>query len=204
MIAANKKPIHKLNTELLKLDLYSEREKVIRWFEKHHAADFDLYGVGWKKYRFSGPKLVRALNRLPWVPETAMKILGRSYPSYKGTVEHKKSALEKYRFSFCYENARDLPGYITEKIFDSFFSGCIPIYWGASNITDYIPEKCFIDKRKFATYEELYRFITSMPDETIGMYLDNIENYLNSSEALPFRSEGFVNTIMTTIFERRI
>ena len=44
---------------------------------------------------------------------------------------------------------RDVLGYITEKIFDSFAAWCVPVYWGASNVTDYIPEGCFIDRRKF-------------------------------------------------------
>jgi hypothetical protein len=203
LIAANKKPFHKLDTEVLELDLYSEREKAIRWFEQHHLTDFDLYGIGWEKFLFSGPKLVRALNRIPWIPELTSKVLGRLYPSYKGPIEHKKPVLEQYRFSICYENARDISGYITEKIFDSFFAGCIPIYWGASNITDYIPEKCFIDKRKYDSYEELHRFLTAMSETTYRDYLDNIEIYLNSSKSLPFKSEGFVDTIMKTIFEKR-
>ena len=34
-------------------------------------------------------------------------------------------------------------GYITEKIFDSFFAGVVPIYWGAENITDYVPKSLY-------------------------------------------------------------
>lgn len=36
----------------------------------------------------------------------------------------------KTKHYFCFENVRDLPGYITEKIFDCFFAEYIPIYWG--------------------------------------------------------------------------
>lgn len=42
-------------------------------------------------------------------------------PSYKGKVQEKQSVLKKTKFSICYENVSDLQGYITEKIFDSFF-----------------------------------------------------------------------------------
>ena len=38
--------------------------------------------------------------------------------------------LANYRFNLCPENSLG-EGYITEKIFDSIRSGCIPIYWGA-------------------------------------------------------------------------
>ena len=47
---------------------------------------------------------------------------------------------------------------VSEKIFDCFAAGNVPIYWGASNVTDYIPEDCFIDMRSFSSFEELYQF----------------------------------------------
>ena len=72
------------------------------------------------------------------------------YPSYAGEISSKRAILEQYKFSICYENMSDMPGYITEKIFDCFFAGCVPIYLGASNMTDYIPGGTFIDKRKFS------------------------------------------------------
>ncbi|WP_226896450.1 glycosyltransferase family 10 domain-containing protein [Poseidonibacter ostreae] len=58
-----------------------------------------------------------------------------------------------------------MPGYITEKIFDSFFAGCVPVYLGADNITEHIPKECFIDKREFDTYEKLYKYLKNMSDE---------------------------------------
>ena len=40
---------------------------------------------------------------------------------------------------------RNVNGYVTEKIFDAFKAGCVPVYWGAENITKYVPAECFID-----------------------------------------------------------
>lgn len=122
-----------------------------------------------------------------------------NFPSYRGKVDSKKEVLEKYRFAICYENARDIDGYITEKIFDCFFAGCVPIYWGANNIIEHIPKECFIDKREFNSYEKLYEFITNLSDEEYLKYLDAIENYLNSSKADEFRAEYFANTIVEKI-----
>jgi hypothetical protein len=199
LIAGNKKPKYALDCRVLELDLYLEREKAIRWFEKNQLQDFDLYGVGWSKFLFTGPNFIRGLNRIPLLPELVLKISGRSYPSYKGTVENKKPVMEKYRFSICYENARDIPGYITEKIFDSFFAGCVPVYRGASNVTDFIPKNCFVDKRDFASYEELYKFLKSMPDDDYMAYLNNIENFLSAPEAMPYRSEGFASKVAEAV-----
>ncbi len=44
-------------------------------------------------------------------------------------IPDKMSVLSQYRFALCFEN--DLyPGYVTEKPFDAWMAGCIPIYWG--------------------------------------------------------------------------
>ncbi|PWE21975.1 glycosyltransferase family 10 domain-containing protein [Aliarcobacter skirrowii] len=190
LIAGNKKVNHPL-------ELYSKRIEAIRWFEKNHPQDFDFYGIGWNEFR-SENKYVNILLR----KSKLSKIFKPSFSSYKGKVDSKKEVLEKYKFAICYENARDIPGYITEKIFDCFFAGCIPIYWGANNITEHIPKDCFIDKREFDTYEELYHYIKNMSDEDYIKYLDNIENFLNSEKAYKFSSEFFVKTLIGTIIDK--
>jgi hypothetical protein len=197
LIAGNKKPPY---TKIG--DLYSEREKAIRWFEENHPNDFDLYGVGWNRYRFSGPKLFRALNRIPMLPEIYMKFTACGYPSYKGMVARKKPIMEKYKFSICYENVQGIPGYITEKIFDSFFAGCVPIYLGADNISDYIPKNCFVDKRDFNSYECLYQFMNGIGEVEYLNYLDNIQYFLNSEQARQFQAESFANIVCSAVMRR--
>lgn len=188
LISGNKKVSHEL-------ELYSEREKTIRWFEKNAIDDFDLYGTGWNKYTSENRYirfLVSKVNKLN-------QLLAPSFPSYKGMVESKLETLSKYRFAICYENAQMIPGYITEKIFDCFFAGCIPVYWGAPNIADFIPENCFIDRRKFKSHEDLYAFMKNMPEQEYRAIQVNIENYLFSEKANPYRAENFANTIVEHI-----
>jgi hypothetical protein len=99
----------------------------------------------------------------------------------------------------CYENVKDSPGYITEKIFDAFFSGCVPIYWGAKNITEYIPEGTFIDRRLFVNTAEMYEYIKGISeDEYIG-YQNKILQFLSSERSNQFSYDYFVNTIVETI-----
>tara|TARA_R110001632_G_scaffold60284_2_gene146332 strand:+ start:103572 stop:104576 length:1005 start_codon:yes stop_codon:yes gene_type:complete len=185
LISGNKRTSHPL-------ELYSKRIEAIRWFEKNHLSEFDLYGVGWNEFIFSGPKIIRALNKIKFFK----KIFSPKFPSYKGKVEQKKSTLENYRFSICYENARDIPGYITEKIFDCFFAGCIPVYWGANNIADHIPKECFVDKRDFLSYEAMYDYLVSMSDNEYLERLVSIENFLNSNDANTFSAQFFSDVIV--------
>jgi hypothetical protein len=52
---------------------------------------------------------------------------------------------------------RDEPGWITEKIFDCMRADCVPVYWGASNVLDYVDPEAFVDRRRFASNSELER-----------------------------------------------
>lgn len=145
-------------------ELYSARVEAIRWFEQNHPEHFDLYGVGWSQAEF---------------------------PSYRGRVDSKYETLRHYKFSICYENASGYPGYITEKIFDCFKAGCVPVYLGAPNIDEHIPQGCYIDKRIFDSYESLYDYLASISDEDYLKYLDNIENFLQSVAPFQFGNEYF-------------
>jgi hypothetical protein len=52
--------------------------------------------------------------------------------------------LSKYKFVVCFENSYSA-GYLTEKIFNCFFAGTLPIYKGCPDIANYIQPSCFID-----------------------------------------------------------
>lgn len=203
MIAGKKFVNPNLPHELVQKDLYQERVNIIRWYEKNQEKHFDLYGIGWNKFKFTKSKTLRYLNKFNSITSLMGKIYPVKYPSYRGTVTSKVRTMEKYWFSYCYENARDIPGYITEKIFDSFFSGCVPVYLGAQNISDYIPANTFIDAKQFKNYADMHSYIESISHSEYLKYLDNIENFLNSAESYVFRSECFVDTILEHVIPKR-
>jgi hypothetical protein len=178
-------------------DLYQERVMTIRWFENYAPQDFNLYGIDWNMPVMPAGRFGSVLRRL-WRGLTKVVKL-RPFPSYVGRVENKSDVLKHVRYAICYENVRDLPGYITEKIFDCFFSGCVPVYWGASNVSDYIPEDCFIDRRQFADTEAVYNYIKNITEEEFLGYQERIAAFLQSDAAYQFSSEFFAETIVNTI-----
>jgi hypothetical protein len=193
LIAGNKNALHRL-------ELYSKRREIIRWFEHNHAQDFDLYGYGWDVW--SVPVNIKWLGflnsrKLKFI----RKMFGPKYPSWKGPVENKKSVFKQYKFAIAYENARDIPGCIFEKIFDIFCAGTVPVYWGANNVTDHIPAECFIDKRRFKTYEMLYGYLKTMPEDIYLNYLNNINNFLKSKEAFQFTGTYFAQKVTDEILK---
>ncbi len=190
MIACNKSQNHPL-------ELYTERKRAICWFEENHPGDFDLYGFGWDKHYFTG--YMSKLNRIKFLT----KLLRPRYSVYRGSIRSKREIMNKYRFSICYENGRSIPGYITEKIFDCFFAGCVPVYLGSPNVTDYIPPETFIDRRSFKTYEELYKYMKNMPDKEYEEYLEAIKDFVQSERIYPFSAECYAETLFREIVERQ-
>jgi alpha(1,3/1,4) fucosyltransferase len=174
-------------------ELYSERVRAARWFEANAPRDFDLMGTEWDRILLPGRLsfvnfALRAAYRRVW-PLKMIKF--RRFPSYIGpNVKGKHRTLLDYRFCLAYENSVETD-YISEKLFDCFYAGCVPIYRGAPNVTDYIPAGAFIDKRKFS-YEELHRYISQMPEPEYNRYLQAAEEYLRSPAMRPFTPEGYV------------
>ncbi|MEN9343295.1 MAG: hypothetical protein RLZZ453_82 [Chlamydiota bacterium] len=140
-------------------ELYSQRRAVVEYFEGAGERGFEFYGRRWN-------------------PE--------QHISYRGAPQDKLSVIKDYKFYICYENTSDVKGYITEKIFECFAAGVVPIYWGASNIDSYIPKGCFIDRRAFSGMEELHAFLLAMTEEEHALYLKKAKEFLMSQGAQAF------------------
>jgi hypothetical protein len=191
MIASNKTAWHPN-------ELYSTRVEIIEWFENNSKDDFDLYGSGWDNFAF--PNNIRPwtyLNneRFKWI----QKLLYKKRKSWLGVVPTKKEVMSQYRFSFAIENACGYKGYILEKIFDPFFSGSIPIYKGAENITEHIPAECFISLDNFDSISDVVKYCKSLPSNKVLEYLDNTNNFLSSSAADQFCADYLVKEVNEVI-----
>lgn len=175
------------------LELYSKRLEAIKWFSENHPEEFTYYGIGWD-YSISlrMQKVLKKLHLLSLIPKNPSL-------SYGGRVDQKLTVLRTFKFALCYENGRDISGYITEKIFDCLFAGTIPVYWGADNISSYIPEGCYINRSNFKNDEELYNYLKDMNENDILTKQKNIEDFLKSEKMIPFSNEFFARNIIETI-----
>ena len=178
-------------------ELYSKRREAIQWFEKNAPDEFDLYGVGWDLVDFGSSLPWRIFNR----SVALRKFFSPRLVTFKGAIERKAPVLCRYQFAICYENVANIPGYITEKSFDCFLAGCIPIYWGANNIGVHIPNDCYIDKTQFTSFEELYSFIKTMNDVVYSAYLDRINSFISGDQVKAFSVQKFSQTILDPILK---
>ncbi len=159
-------------------EFYGERIKAIRYFSA--VPGFDLYGWRWDK-----------MPRHPfyfYYGKYAKK-------AWKGAPEDKTVALSPYKFSICFENC-EAPSWISEKIYDCFAAGCIPVYLGAPDIADFVPPECFIDFRKFKSYEELHKFLVSLSEEKLQGYRNAIRAFLASRTKNGKTPDDFVKEIL--------
>ena len=108
-------------------ELYSLRRKSIK-----AIGNLDLYGNNWDSKFMS--RLVIALKtftqavvglRIP--RPSGLSLWFQSYPMSKGPVADKLVAMSHYKFALVIENSAE---YMSEKLMESLFAGCIPIYVG--------------------------------------------------------------------------
>jgi hypothetical protein len=80
------------------------------------------------------------------------------YGKFAGKLAKSKIATAKdFRFIFCFEN--DLyPGYVTEKVFEAWGTGAVPLYWG-SDPEGYLNPKAMINLNDFASLSEFIKYV---------------------------------------------
>ncbi len=111
----------------IKGELYSLRRKAIK-----HLTNLDLYGTQWDS-KFA-PRLIIAIKsfaqavlslRLP--RPFGLNLWFQGYPKSKGPVDDKLQTMSAYKYALVIENSAE---YMSEKLMESLFAGCIPIYVG--------------------------------------------------------------------------
>ena len=187
MLSGNKYSKHQL-------ELYSLRKKCIKWFEKNNIDDFEFYGIGWDNLVTSNRYLNFILNKL-----NISKILSPKYNNYKGYVKEKKDALINYKFCFCFENSINDEEYISEKIFDCFSAGVVPIYLGSKKINETIPRDTMILFSDFNDIKDLYEYLKLIKKSDYNKIINNIKSYLNSKEASIYSIDHFTELITQQI-----
>lgn len=146
-----------------------------------HASKLDLFGGGWDN-----------LQNLPirWQNELSA-IISRLNPT---TCASKLTTIANYRFALCFENM-EFPGYVTEKVIDCLVAGVVPIYWGAPDIRNFIPEECFIDSRAFGSLYALEARLEKISEREWREIVDCGNSFLKSPSGLQYTYRGFAERI---------
>eukprot|EP00249_Psilotum_nudum_P015089 c25160_g2_i1 orf=188-1360(+) len=73
-------------------------------------------------------------------------------------ANHLHCAMSHYKFVLAIENSMT-ESYITEKLFYALDSGAVPIYFGPSNVWDFVPPNSIIDASKFPSIDNLASYV---------------------------------------------
>lgn len=108
-----------------------------------------------------------------------------------------KAAIQRsYKYSICYENYVK-PGYITEKVIHSLVAGSIPVYLGAPDVWDYVPENLFIDARGL-TPQEIWDKCQNLPDDKAKEMIQAGQRWLKT-EGLDFSYSRFAKRVLNLV-----
>jgi alpha(1,3/1,4) fucosyltransferase len=191
LIAANK-----MLRQSTPRDLYPERQRIILWFERHAPSSFSLYGRNWNL-----PMASRSLRGVVQRGLGKIGLAGQSLRVYRGELPDKCTVLQQTQFCFALENVEGLEGYLTEKIFDSMYEGCVPIYLGDPTADSIFPKEAYIRYQRNESLEHLYTRLMSMSNQE---YLDRqaaIKDVLNSESCKALSSSRYAAVVSRTVCE---
>lgn len=181
---ARKRHVRKTSQTLktaIENELQSKRLEAIEYFGL--SKRFDLFGLKWHKLTQIPTDWQKRLNNI--IPE----INPQPCP-----YEDKIKTISNYKFAICFENV-SYPGYVTEKIFDCFAAGVIPVYIGAPDICSFVPENSFIDLRKFDSWNELNTFMDNISENDAMDMIAAGHEFLRSPRGQMHSYESFAHEL---------
>ncbi|CAM8656027.1 Glycosyl transferase family 10 [Candidatus Methylacidiphilaceae bacterium] len=175
-------------------DLYQKRNRLAIQAGKILKGEMFLAGSGWDRHIVHSLKWQRSFAKR--CPALARRLFQWPNSAYRGVLELGKAklqALATCEFALVPENCSSLRGYITEKIFNALFAGCIPIYQGHPEATRWLPPETFLPMERFRSGEQLVRFLRAMTREEKEAYLGAGARFLEAGATEFFDVDKYVD-----------
>ena len=160
----------------VKGELYSLRRRAIRTLE-----NLDLYGTEWDSAFLH--RLLIAIRsiadatlclKLPRL--SGISLWFQRYGNSKGPVKYKLATMSKYKYALVIENSAE---YMSEKLMEALFAGCIPIYVGPDPQEYGIPKDLVIWTRP--TIQAIKKSQTEATNWNFEEFQSRLNVFLNSS-----------------------
>lgn len=166
--------INSNKVSMLKGSLYGFRRSIVRYLGKKQFP-LVVAGPNWDRKLFmSLIENIKAfvysiLNfRFPLVSEATAPITYPSSTKVLGIIQSKTEVMEKSVFALVIENQRN---YVSEKLFDAIFAGCVPIYVGPKLSEFDIPSDVAIELGQ--NKKLIYETLTKISKEEIYQIREN-------------------------------
>jgi alpha(1,3/1,4) fucosyltransferase len=162
---------------LIRGELYSLRRKLTR----NHA--IDTYGVGWQsplhhRVRIAtGELLIWLKSGMPFSPRAFAHWFAR-HSSRMNPIDDKLHTMSRYKAALVIENS---PEYLSEKLFDAFFAGCIPVYVGPDVTRFGIPATLVVEAKP--TVESVEASLEHALTADRELWLETLDRFLNTQDS---------------------
>lgn len=125
---------------------------------------------------------------------------GKFLNNVGGPIGDKHEFMKPYRFMIAFENS-SYPGYVTEKIYECFFTNTIPIYWGSQMISRDFNPKRILDRNSFESDDVFINKIIEL-EENPDLYREFIlQPVFNDNKSSIYFEEKRVFNFFNKVFE---
>lgn len=165
----------------------------------------DLYGPGWSRPQFIRLAhriydLLRAVKSRTKITFRGIEFLLIRPRNYRGEASDKIDVMSKYKVALVIENSNE---YLSEKLFDAWFAGCIPVYVGPDTSKFGLSDSLVV--KSGATVSELQGAIKTAMEMNHEVFLKNLEKFITSESAQKWRSELILReTLLRATAEVRV
>lgn len=148
----------------------------------------------------SNPKSVRRIDFFKKLSQYQTVDSGGKVDNNMGyLVSDKLAFMSPYKFMIAFENS-SYPGYVTEKIYECFFTNTIPIYWGSQLIQKDFNPKRILSRFDYNSDDELIERIRYL-NENYEAYLEFVSQpVFNKNEPNSYLREENIQLFFNKIF----
>lgn len=126
---------------------------------------------------------------------------GGRYMNNTGAAVKNKISFERgYRFSIAFENC-SYPGYITEKVIQSFAAGTVPVYWGDPEADKTLNPDAYINVNGCGSVDEAVERVLEI-DKDKERYLTMLSQQIFSVEDLIKKQTDEYEAFLVSIIDR--
>lgn len=157
----------------------------------------DVFGFGWDRsvvVRFAhrSYELMRTVTAGLLPSFDGIGVLLATPKSYKGSVYSKLTEMRRYKVALVVENSSE---FLSEKLFDAWFAGCIPVYVGPPVEPYGIPKDLIV-----GVEEPNLVGITEAVEKAMAMDRDlfsrRVKDFLGSTEAAKWKANEALKSIL--------
>lgn len=195
----DKSPYRSKSAIMVNADKWSFVSGSLYWLRAAIASEsncLDVYGYGWDRrwYVRLAHRVFELLRtivalRLPTL-EGIRHMLSRPI-AYRGAVRDKVAEMSKYSVAVVIENSQEL---LTEKLFDAWFAGCIPVYIGPSVQKFGIPRELVVESKP--NIKDLKIAIDTAVKMDRTQFVKSVEEFLATSAAKDWHARSAIRSAL--------